>query len=633
MRIPSSSCGEDVIVFLINQPFGGESVMSFDGVWRRVLIGVIAFLIGLVGVTGSSRAWAQDRETLLFSVIELPQIRYQPVGRWSVVPIVRSHRQLNDYEDVDEDGFSDYWIGEIAVDMIRELIQPEQWEMSGRYLSLSPDQKSLYVLAPENVVREARELIEYLRGRVLKTASVEVSIYRVVEGEVGPVQSPRVELSHKEADQLIDRAVSRGTLTEVSTRPLALPAGIPHLEQSQVRQSGLIDFDVEIADTSVVGSPIVGLVFEGTRIVARAVGAATGGVFLDLSVTLSDVDRIAENAIRCGGSVVAGDRMMGVDLIDRLQSPLHRVASVVSRFHLKSGHSALIVLATDRVSGSDEWVIRIDGDSSALEENSSLALASGIHLGIFDVLFPPIEVSEPRPQTLSSHEYVHSAEGEAAFSVSAAFSGDEDEGFYSDLLMSLIHSLDQEGHTIRRFGPWNFIVTFPEALKRIRDLDRDLERMRQKTAMLEVELVRTEGEKESTAARFLLPVTTGSPFFASSGEQWLGVTDYQVEVAQKASVADPVVDLLHDGVLIHGVLQTIRENEARLRIALKAQLLQKSKVFETNSATVGLIEQPTFDEVWLGRDLDLTLGRTVKIGGLGAELGGLQLELRVRLRR
>jgi len=105
--------------------------------------------------------------------------------------------------------------------------------------------------------------------------------------------------------------------------------------------------------------------------------------------------------------------------------------------------------------------------------------------------------------------------------------------------------------------------------------------------------------------------------------------DYDVEIAQEASIADPIVQIMHEGV-IADVRPTIAGRGEIVVMEVRADAGKLVRPIETAQTDVGRIEVPERDLQKIRTSVAMPAGRTVVVGGTLSEPDGDGLLLLIR---
>ncbi|MEX1025832.1 MAG: hypothetical protein WD226_12235 [Planctomycetota bacterium] len=124
-----------------------------------------------------------------------------------------------------------------------------------------------------------RETLNHLRSYLFQEVQLEVQLV-TWDGVPADGALPPSSMSPEEANAFIGEAQANGA--EVKSWPAAVRAGRTTMLGSQRLIGYLADFDVEIANTSVIADPIIARIVAGDQIAIR-LDSADGGHFLALS--------------------------------------------------------------------------------------------------------------------------------------------------------------------------------------------------------------------------------------------------------------------------------------------------------------------------------------------------------------
>jgi hypothetical protein len=583
---------------------------------------ITAFSIPLlVAVPSGATTEAEDLHVL---VMDLPVIESSTAGAFLLLPFVE-YLAL-DGEDDGQEPTDEGLDAETIVHLVRELVRPEQWEESGRFVDLSPDQRKLVAKAPAPVLQEVERFLEYLANGLGVSIELRVELYRAEAGP-GATFDPIVE--DREADRALRAALDQGSLSLLTRRILHLRPGVPAVEGSETRHSHVVDYDVEIAQSAIVFDPVSANALEGLRIGARVVPDREGGRFVELALRHQSLTRISGEALDLEGALVGGDRLLGVEVPREVQSADVGFASLATRLHLQAGKSAFLRAASRLSSGGDDVLVRVSVTSTR-PSPSRYSLADGRILALYtgSVSGGGLATGDPRPDSLRERDYGYGRDPEEG--IAARFTDLDPDGL-EGLIWNLLSFGGEQGEATYAIGPTLCVVARAEIHDRIDKVLGELERSARGSRHVVLELL---GEQEVVLARLELPVQPGGIFLAASGNQWTDVLDYDVEVAQNATVADPRVASVFDAFLANGGLGADSSDRLRIRLRAVANLLHApATLFRVGGAMGGNIVQPAFDSVSIDRDLELVPGQPMTLTGLtrGAA-GDDDMALRITIR-
>lgn len=531
-------------------------------------------------------------------------------------------RDLFDYaEGYDEESRG----SEVAVDLLIEILG-EEFEYEGRRVSIAEDGR-LAVVGPASLHGRVDAILSFFE----KAAFAEVQIQMdLLQMPAGTADALRAVITPQEAQALAERARGQRSF-QVSARG-DLPATIDLAEDAPA----VLDYDVEIAQGAAIYDPITYNLTTGTRAWIQA-APALGGTHLALVMQRSerlpmrqlDLDlEFYAGMVEKGISIVEGVRYLPV--VDVVGSgaaittflPDDGVLVLRSKVAVAKGGLDEVVLIR-KVGGGlplrSEIELQPAGARLILADRGANAptrtfLSGGLHAPTLNTdLFARHWSSEP----VMVARFVKSS---------------------GDFLFELLDT-EREYSDIDFLGPW--LVSRPygglsgenSALVRAEQdvLVDALSKARVAGDLLELTIAVRQGEgKNPILAR--VPVQAGSSASLALGVEGPDVVSYDVEVAQMASVADPIVNLVMDGALIWARATPRANGQLLLEVRGGASLELTDDLIPLGSRTAPvyqsvrsshvivderrLLEQK--DGVWSlvlgdrGRDSELSLAVTVR---------------------
>ena len=473
--------------------------------------------------------------------------------------------------------------GELAnfelLDLLTQILGDEL-RREGREIMVERDE--LTVLAPEAIQEQVRTVLEALRLALSGTIPVRVDALVLGEGAGIDAAVPANILSDEEAARLVSTLVSRGAVHKSFLAELS--AGRTAWIDARRRIPYVLDFDVEIAQSSVVFDPIEDATYEGTRIGLHGL-PVDGGLFLSVVVQRSDLlGAIASQQLDVTGRV-------GLPLTDRgdghtaeflpgpgtLQTPDLLARGLAFDTLLADGKALAVTIEAD-LGGRESrevLVVRRLGGSMTAYVARPIPRTNRTLIALNSELFR-------RPRLISTGGAQNDGWGVPGAQVVAHFE-DDVPGF-------LLEWLKVRFSIWRRFGPWMLIVTDP-AWDRdaAAELDRLVKSRRSddRVVVLGVDL-RAQGRSSPLPVRVRVPVLQGSCVGLMVGRGMPFVAGYDVEVAQNAAVPDPAVSVSFEGLAMSVTLEPSMCETSGL-----AQLLDGPiTAFDPGYALLGPIQRP-----------------------------------------
>ncbi len=598
--------------------------------FRKLVFALVA--VAFVGV-GSTPIRGNEAPELVLEAIDLPSWPGSAPLAWSLVPPILPGSGQSLYTEVEMDvDESEGHSEEMILDFIRELVQPDQWDLAGRRLDLVDGVGVMR--APQSVIDETKKLLAYMNRRVYGTVEVQLTVYQANSSDVKIDQG--AILSNSDADALVSRGRESAGWKKVLGKNLLLRSGQPVMETSQTFHSFLADYDLEIADSSVIADPVVSVVGEGVTVHASGSRARDGSLLLDLSLRLMRLENIAEENLGCTGLVLGGDRGLYPDLPATLQSPDRNFATLVSSFHVPRGKSAFLTSSSRLFSGGRNYVVRVDSKNSASDVTSGIELSSGRYFAAFDLeaaQLGRIQMTPANHGDLDISSLDGAEGGDGGPPLSAYFSGRSVDPM-TERIHETFPGFEEGDSNIWNAGNWIFVSGDRALINGIDAMISGQAKRYRDSGTVEFLLERRTGESVQRLGHFVLPVTLGVPFSAVAGNQWLHVLDYDVEVAQKAAGGDPWVGVVYDAMHFRGTVTKQIGGGYSFALQGKAHVLQEpSTIFDPKVRFLGGITMPSVTTFTVDRSLDLSAGRPAVLTGLSGDLGDSDVVLQVTFKK
>jgi len=486
------------------------------------------------------------------------------------------------------------------LDLLNQILGDEL-RREGREMLVEGD--ALSVLAPASLQQQVRTVLEGLEQALAGTLTMRVDSFRLAEGASEPSS---VVISDEEAQKLVAALASSGSQQRTST--LQLSAGRTEVIDEWRRTPYLRDWDVEVAQGMTIFDPQIDEVRTGSRLVLRAL-AVPGGAALSVLQLESKLESLREVELELSGLLTQVEAPpMILPGPSRLQSPEVGQTAFAFDTFLADGKALALtfesalggrkvrqVVVLRRVTSTlGSYVVRsIPGTNRSL-----IALDTGLfHSARF---LPDIRDLEDaggpgfQPQIQARLDF-------------------EGSGF-------LVEWLKARFSIWRPFGPWILIVTDPAWDRDAgAQLDRLVKGLRPRTGLSEASFeLRASGAR---VVRARLPLLEGSSACLVVARARTALTDYNAEIAQSASVHDPIMGSVFEGLALSCYLQgDMAELRGLGQVAGASQMLDPG-------GNLGVMEWVETSSLRFDERLRLGDGRAQRIGpGAERNEGGLVLE-------
>jgi len=402
------------------------------------------------------------------------------------------------------------------------------------------DGSALTVLAPEPVQEQVRAVLDALRQALAGTIAVRVDVLALGDGSSVDLV-PSSVLADDEAAKLVASLIGRGA--QQRSFQLELSAGRTAWVDARRRVPFVFDYDVEIAQGSVVFAPFVPELRDGVRMGLRGL-PVNGGLALSSVLMINDLlGKISERKLLLRGQlnrippnqaeVVSSELVKGPGAV---QMPQTLVRALAFDTFVPDGKALVLSLETDLGPARTREVVilrRLGGSMTSY-------VARPIPRTNRTLIALNVELFRT-PSLVSSLVTEHDDYDHPQAQVVANFDA-EAPSF-------LVEWVKVRFSVWRRFGPWILIVTDPawdrEAAS---DLERLIQSRRGNVRLVQAGVdLRAQGRETPFPVRARLPVVAGTSVGLVVGRAFTYLGAYQVEVAQGASVPDPVMQCMFEG--------------------------------------------------------------------------------------
>lgn len=507
---------------------------------------------------------------------------------------------------------------EVVLDVVTRILGDEMLR-KGRVVMLDGN-TSLLVLAPPSVQDQIQRILDTLTGALSASERLRMDVFTIPQAGGDELVADGV-LSVAEADALAAELVGRGAAHRTSTLEL-LPGRTTVLDQTRMVPC-LTDYDVEIAQASMAFDPVVAELREGLRVLVR--GAVTGDG-LTVSMVLSDsalIGDIGERPLGLRGGV--GDAQEGgmlyIEGPTSIQVPDVRSHAVAFSTHVPA--DGVVAFASESKRGAD-----------GARHVVMLRRTGGISAAFTQATFGTV-----RLMMVNSEAF-----GLPRFRIEGASLGWDDFGAHPSPVATLVSEpsaflfdwLKYRFSVWRRLGPWAIVVTDPawdnQAGRELEQLLGSLD-LAQETVRVTADLEDAQGTR---LARWSLPLLAGTRCGAFVGHSTSALVDFDVEVAQFATVSDPVVAPLFEGLSLAldvsgGPGHVIDASGLAQRI--ERPILGRSEALNFNGPFTGGLDRPTIERLVFSERATVSSGETLTVGASSArpsEAPGLRLVVGVR---
>jgi hypothetical protein len=474
-----------------------------------------------------------------------------------------------------------------VLDLLSQVLGDEL-RREGREIAAEDGQLS--VLAPEPIQRRVQAVLESLRASLGATVQLQVDVLTLAPSAGGELpqtlQVPSV-LPAAEVQARINGLVGAGAQRQSFETELTI--GKTAWLDARRRIPFVIDYDVEIACTSLVYDAVTAETYEGTRIGLRAWPARDGLGLATVVMRSELLGPIQSVPLGMKGRVAMtdGTRPNAEDLAivegpGKIDSPRVLERALALNLTIPDGQAVALSFDVDLEGVRRREVVFLSRTAGELAPYVARQVpqTNRTLIALDTELFKPVRLAlSTTPEEGSWRTRTRGGLETPWVQSMASF----DPPSYLSEWIKLRFSVWRE------FGPWILIVTDPAW---DRDAATELERLvasrRDAPALVEATLDLVEGgESPRHPVRARFPMLSGSEAGIAIGRGSTVVADYDVEVAQGSGVADPLIDCVFEGLATRLRVETVSAEARGI-----AQVLGAPRVFDPEYEMVGPLAFP-----------------------------------------
>ena len=462
-----------------------------------------------------------------------------------------------------------------VVDMIRETVARESWDEEG--CSLNSSWGSVVVKNKPAVLDEVGKFLDWLQTALMRPVTVE--LYRVPAGKV--TQSGA--LSAAEVKRLI-------ALPGVKTQArLELPSGRTRRVRAGTTVSFLGDYDVEVAQSAQVADPLIMVLHDGLDLRIRTQVTPDGRVCVRVMGRDSSLEKLQ---LRDADSTWVG----------RIQFPVVDSQVVMGTGVVEAGGGMLFGAAQ----GDDDGVFLVRATPRKVADRSPIGGCALIPLGAGTIAQPqagPLRLGSPARSGESSTQIedgdreeirLISPDGVIEMCRTAVDPAGWDEDPYRSLWI---------------INGQLFVKGPDKVLDGVRKLVTGISDSYLKNVGLEVRMGLVSSEDAAGAAsgqadlaalagrldtKTWISTLAGEDFRQMLGREQAYLKDHDVEIAEKATIADPVVATIFSGIAFQGRISRVGRGRLGLRGQFVIQDLDgEVTAVDGNANDIGVVDVPS----------------------------------------
>lgn len=533
------------------------------------------------------------------------------------------------FQSHDRDDGEDFWLldPDLIQDAINEL-NAEELEYEGRQIWWTDNDKMI-VKGPESLHARIRSTLEMFGAAVSSNSSLRVDVLTIA-GRKAPKTIPTGLVGLEQIEGILGQ--SRGAVVE-SYEVELLPNKVTRLDATMLFPF-VPDYDVEVAEDAYCHDPQRTSMISGMRIQVDA-APAKGGCNMALIVMHGDLaGPMDEHSMSLRGQISTDSGVQYGDGPEKIQS----LSMAQRTFALNTGipdgkalvlHSGLELSRAD----SEQYVVirRLGGHEGAFH-STDLGGEADLHLIRNDALANPHLYITGELINAAFHSERLRQRGIFEWSPLTAHFRRSDSHAEREVINDVLHNLSH-----RHEDEWTMIhggnLEHGKPTKQL--LGETIDAIAPSCDVVTVELaVKRQGEGLSNGLSCTVPLLVGQRSAVVLGIEGPKLVDYDVEIAKRSSVSDPIVVVDLDGIALAMTPTRMTNGSLSLHIVGGVNLLREVTTFDPRNASHGVIDEEVFDRIIVDQTLSIDPERGEKItigssGGAGAA-EGIRLEIQVR---
>ncbi|MFG0316765.1 MAG: hypothetical protein ACF8XB_05790, partial [Planctomycetota bacterium JB042] len=249
-----------------------------------------------------------------------------------------------DHEEFDVEGGEEYALDpNAAVELVRNLVAPDEWEYEGRGIDVLED-AVLEVTAPGDVHQQVDRLVRFLLDAAASPVTVRADVYRVT-GEGGLPPPPTGAIDGLARRGLEERLEAGALRPDASFRVPLLP-GAPTIRTALETVPYLRDYDAELAEAAAVLDPVIDTLSLGVAAGLRADRTRDGDVVVSFVVRNTWLEEFALEPCDVRFRMVPESQISNVPGGGMLQVPRVGFASLAGSMRLAEGETGLAAIVS-----------------------------------------------------------------------------------------------------------------------------------------------------------------------------------------------------------------------------------------------------------------------------------------------
>ena len=500
-------------------------------------------------------------------------------------------------------------------DLVRETIDSESWDLEG--MSINVSWGHLIVRNKPDTVKKVGAFLDYLHAVVGR--SIDVDVWRV---PASAAPSAGV-LSADQMSKLLERkdVVSAGTLRVGSSRAGSVRSGD--------RVSFLGDYDVEVAQDSQIADPTVVVVHDGLDLGIRASSAPDGRIILYAAGRDSSLAKLQT-------------RDTDSTWVGRLQFPIIDSQVVLGSGVVQSGGGMIVGAAQ----GEGDHVFAVRARSNAIPAEAPQGGCALVPMG----------VSAMRHRQLGP--LIFGTPTRSGLGLGEIDSGNRDEVRLIDVdnVVEMIRTMvDPQGWDEDPFrslwttgdmlfvkGPKKVIDGAKALATSISDAHLTNVGLEFRIGLLDAGQTRSVASGQADLAavagvldtKAFVSTLAGVGFRQMLGSEQAYLKDHDVEIAQEANIADPVIGTLFGGVAFQGKVAKAGAGKVGLHGEFVVQDVVGEVVqMDGNANDIGVVDVPrtTLTRAQVAQILDDGRWTVLRLAPRPGKDGSLAILVRARL--
>ena len=524
------------------------------------------------------------------------------------------------------EGYEAEEIWEFDTDLIENTLislLAEELEYEGRRFG-TDDHARFTLFAPQEVQDRAQAILNVFADTVRTTAQLRVDVVQVAPGQ-NDVAVGVIDLQAARA------ILGMQTSGPTSTYHIPLGAFSTSSVYDATRTTFVGDYDVEVAQNAASFDPVILNMVTGTRMLVSA-SPAREGCNLALTYWYGNSENGPQDVDFSSRGTVTNDS--GLEQFDGpgiLQTMSVAQRSIALNTMIPDGKALALrtVSSTDSQAPTQIVLLQLEGKLAPTVRTVRLGHEQELHLIRNDALAPPHVYSEGQVRSAAVHHLLLRAPCREDNDWYTVHTHHPEADHARDWLMESMEDMEFDGSEAWMIGYRPDGRQSGDASRLAKLVDAALPT----SEVVQVSLRLESGSADGEVVSCELPMRLGTESSVVLGTESSTVFEYDIEIAQGATIHDPNVEIDMDGLMLSIRPSRTADGGIQLRIQGGAQLVQNVNEVRSKNNSFGSLQLKTYDRLLIHQVLyfDGEEGGSAVIGNAAEVLpkGSLRLTVQV----